>query len=244
MLESVNYLQFCFKSNLRISGAISPPITTTTFMATKVMFTDNTTVEAMSASGISKLEKAKMSSNAILAYMQAKYAIGDIICLLPGNMSVLEYGGHEFPAHRVAVFSEDGSPKSIELFAKSAHLYAHYGDGTEEMPLVGTRFSQKGNPIPDADLINSDSPFKFKVSIDGNEGSADVEFMQWARVSDKKSFWFSKYKEDLGGYVPELSSERLLPDGSESCVFERRRKLILEPFTPTKEMLKTIKTIL
>ena len=212
-------------------------------MATKVMFVDNTTAESLTASNMTLLEKSKVTSKSILAFMSAKYNVGDIICLLPGNMSVLEYGGHEFPAHKVAVFSEDGLPKSLELFAKSAHLYAHYGEVSGEMPLVGLRTSQKGNLIPDAELINSDSPFKFKVSIDGNEGSADVEFMQWARVSSRKLYWFAKYKEELGGYAPELDPNRLLPDGSESCVFEKRRKLVLEPFSPTEEMLKMVKEL-
>lgn len=172
--------------------------------------------------------------------LSGKFNIEDVIALLPGSQYVDEFNAHPFVCHRVLVFQSE-TPTSVELIAKSAHSFASFGNcDTVEMPKVPARESKKGHMVPDLDMTESVTPFKFKVvkvskDAEGNDlVDAQVERVQWVKVVDFARFWFAEYGE---------SGDVILGD-DEMCRMKRVRKPVFERVEPSAKMVKAVEKFL
>jgi hypothetical protein len=164
-----------------------------------------------------------------------KFHSGDTVALLTGDQYVDTFQGNKYVCHKVLVFDSNEQPSSIELMAKSAHSYSTYGPTTNPKPQVGTRLSKKGHSIPDLELVDSQSPFRFKcVSMgrdaEGNELiNAKVDQIQYAKVTGFATYWVAEYGVD---------GDVILDD--EVCRMKYVRKPIFEIITPSNSIKKEV----
>lgn len=197
----------------------------------KTKFVDNCSATAVQGLGIA-MEK-------VYDLLSGKFNENDVIALLPGSQFVDEFSGHPFVCHRVLVFVHE-LPSTVELLAKSAHSFSSYGNIEEvEKPQVATKISKKGHSVPDLEMVESVTPFRFKVvtiseSSEGKLVDCQVEQLQWAKVTGFARFWQAEY-ETTG----EVS---VGADGF--CKMKRIRKPLLEVCTPTTAMEKAVKDYL
>lgn len=205
----------------------------------KSLFVDNTTnSSANQGKGIAVTK--------VYDVVGSKVANNDIVVLLPGDQFVEAFGGFDYVAHKVAVFNADIEPLSVELLAKSQHSFAHYGECTSEKPKVGTRTSQKGNQIPDLEMQNANSGFRFRAEVVGRENDTDlvnliVEHLQFYKVEGFKYYWSAIYGDTQDVLVEDVSI-----DGEEAqvCRFKRMRKPNFMPVKFTSKQKEKVLTIL
>ncbi|MBO5690668.1 MAG: hypothetical protein J6R96_02285 [Spirochaetaceae bacterium] len=198
----------------------------------KTKFVDNCSATAVQGVGIA-MEK-------VYDLLSGKFNENDVIALLPGSQYVDEFSGHPFVCHKVLVFVHE-LPSTIELLAKSAHSFSSYGNVEDvvEKPRVATKISKKGHSVPDLEMVENVTPFRFKVvtiseSSEGKLVDCQVEKLQWAKVTGFARFWQAEY--ETTGEV-SVNEEGF-------CKMKRIRKPVLEVCTPTPAMEKAVKDYL
>lgn len=206
-------------------------------MANKIVFVDNCSATAIEgkAVGIGKLYDLA----------QGKFSFNDTVVLLTGDQFVDTFQGWEYICHKVLVFDASLCPSTVELMPKSAHSFAHYGavrsqHGTEyitnPIPVCGVRTSKKGNNIPDLDLVDSVTPFRFKLVNHGKDATgeelvtATVEHIQAARVVGFERFYVADYGSD----------GQVIIDDEGHCKFKTVRKPIFEKVILSDDIVKIV----
>ena len=182
----------------------------------KSLFVENVSTTAVQGKGI--------NASKVMDVIGAKVANGDLVALLPGDQFVDSFEGYEYVTHKIAIFDGELCPLSIDLLAKSQHSFAHYGACTEEMPKVGTRTSANEHLVPDMDMQNVTSPFRFKAASAGQDEKGKalinlrVEHLQFFKVDGFQYYWEAVYDSNTKDVIV-VDSE----DG-QYCKMRKRRK--------------------
>lgn len=203
----------------------------------KSLFVENISSTAVQGKGI--------NASKVVDVIGAKVANGDLIALLPGDQFVDSYDGNEYVTHQVAIFDSELCPLSKELLAKSQHSHATYGECTGDMPKVGTKDSAKGHKVPDMDMVNTSSGFRFKAEDAGkdNEGNdlinLKVERLQLFKVEGFRYFWEAVY-DNITKDVIVVDDE----NGEQYCKMRKRRKPNFVPAKLTAKQKEKVMTAL
>lgn len=174
----------------------------------------------------------------------AKVANGDIVALLVGDQYTDMYENNEYVEHKVAIFDSSCMPISVEFLVKSSHSFAHYGECTEEMPRVGTRTSANEHLVPDMDMQNVSSPFRFKAVTIGQDDKGKalinlrVEHLQFFKVDGFKRYWTAVYDQNKNVIVVDGKDESGMD--IQYCKMKATRKPNFVALKPTAAQLKKL----